>query len=174
MKRFSGIGLIAVLLLMLLTPLVWAQETASEPAQKQEAKPTVEKPVGGTGGLTALPEDDTLSFMKSFLALTFVLGLIFLSAYFYKKMTGIRTGLRGNRIGINMVGNLPLGDKRFLAVIEIQGKLFLVGITPNAIEMLSELDIELPEGALTGTGSEGDFENIFQKARSLLQKGVKK
>lgn len=170
MKRVIVLIVVLNVVLMLMTPVAWSQDNTTPPAQKENE---VEKPVSETDGIT-LPDDDTISFMRSFLALTFVLGLIFLSAYLYKKMTGIRTGMRSNRVAINMVGNLPLGDKRFMAVIEIHGKLFLVGITPNSIEMLSELDIDLPEGTMATAENDGDFENIFKKARTLLQKGQRK
>jgi flagellar protein FliO/FliZ len=156
----------------------WAEEHTPSP-QNQEVQENQTEKTGQTGqkdqtgGFTALPEDEAVSFMKSLMALTFVLGLIFLSAYLFKRITGIKGGgLRSNRVAINMVGNLPLGDKRFMAVVEIQGKLFLVGITPNSIEMLSELDIQMPEGPEPDKNG-GEFENIFKKARTLLQKGTK-
>jgi len=117
-----------------------------------------------------MPEADTVSFMKSLMALTFVLGLIFFTAYLFKKFTGIKgTGFRGNRVPINLFGTFPLGDKKFLAVVEISGKMFFLGITPSSINMLSPLDIPLPDPSTESPGGDASFENIFKKAKSLLQ-----
>ena len=119
--------------------------------------------------IPGFPMSDSYSFVKSLMALMFVLGLIFLAAYLFKKFMGINTsGLRTNRVPIHMVGNLPLGDKKFLSIVEIQGKHYFIGISPGSINLLSELDLEMPQE--TGTpGNEGHgFESILRKARSLL------
>jgi len=127
---------------------------------------------GGSSTLD-LPDTDSISFIKSLMALSFVLGLIFLAAYFFKKVTGMKgTGSRTNRVPIHMVGHMPLGEKKFLSIVEIQGKHYFIGITPTNINMLSQLELEIPEDQLQPDG-DGDFENIFEKARTLLQKGKK-
>ena len=47
----------------------------------------------------ALPDSDSISFVKSLMALCFVLGLIFLVAYFFKRFTGMKaTGFRTSRV----------------------------------------------------------------------------
>lgn len=117
---------------------------------------------------TKLPE--SISFFQTLMALSFVLGLIFLSAYLFKKMMGIKTGnFRATRVSITPVGNLSLGEKKFLTVVTIQGKYYFLGITPTTISMLSELELELPDETEVPSGS--DFGSIFQKARTLLQHG---
>ena len=115
-----------------------------------------------------LPE--TVSFFQTLMALSFVLGLIFLSAYLYKKFTGMKTGnIRSNRVAITPVGSLPLGEKKFLSVVEIEGQYYFIGITPNNITMLSRLDLELPDEP--EDNEQGDFGSIFRKAKNLLQQG---
>lgn len=116
-----------------------------------------------------LPMSDSFSFVKSLMALTFVLGLIFLAAYLFKRITGIKTaGLRAHRVPIQMVGNLPLGDKKFLSIVEIQGKHYFLGISQNSINLLSELELDLSREE--DRGNEGrDFIDILKKAGSLLK-----
>lgn len=181
-------ALTCLLLVVLVAPapLVFAaaeeQPEAVQPSQ-QETQPqpaTAEKPQekdsqGTTGEFPEMdmPIDGSASFIQSVMALTFVLGMIFLTAYLYKRFTGVRTGgFGGNRIPIQMVGTMSLGEKRFLSIVEIQGRHYFLGITPNSVNMLSELDLEIPEQP--PADSRGDFESIFKKARLLLQKGPRK
>ncbi len=120
-----------------------------------------------------MPLDGSASFIQSLMALTFVLGMIFLTAYLYKRFTGVRTrGFGGNRVPIQMVGTMALGEKRFLTIVEIQGNFYFLGVTQNSVNMLSKLDLDLPESPSPESG--GDFESIFKKARQLLQKGHRK
>jgi len=116
------------------------------------------------------PVSDSYSFLKTLMALAFVLGLIFLTAFLFKKLMGINSaGLRSNRVPIHMVGNLPLGDKKFLSIVEIQEKHFFVGITQNSINLLSELELEIPQDTGIAGNEDNRFENIFKKARSILK-----
>jgi flagellar biosynthetic protein FliO len=128
--------------------------------------------VGGDKGeseVSGLPISNSFSFLKSLMALTFVLGLIFLTAYLFKKITGIKTaGVRSHRVPIHMVGNLPLGDKKFLSIVEIQGKHYFLGISQGSINLLSKLDLDLPQQD-EENDADHDFLDIFKKARSLLK-----
>jgi len=123
---------------------------------------------------------DSYSFVRSLMALSFVLGLIFLATYFFKKITGVKTGggyrARGNRVPIRQVGTMPLGEKKFLSIVEIQGKHYFIGITPNSINMLSEIQLDLEDTA--GPGEEegreaGSFVSVLHRAKELLNKGKK-
>jgi flagellar protein FliO/FliZ len=125
-------------------------------------------------GTLDLPDSESISFLKSLMALTFVLGLIFMVAYLFKKFTGLKTaGFKGNRVPISMVGHLPLGEKKFLSIVEIQDKHYFIGITPDSVKLLTPLDLDVPKEEPTSK-EEGDFENIFQKARQLLNTRGKK
>jgi len=128
---------------------------------------------------------DSYSFIRSLMALSFVLGLIFLATYFFKKITGMKTvgGYRarggGNRVPIRQVGALPLGEKKFLSIVEIQGKHYFIGITPNAINMLSEIQLDMQDTAEAGekedreAASAGSFASVLYRAKELLNKGKK-
>jgi flagellar biosynthetic protein FliO len=146
------------------------QETVAENKETSDL-PTKKEMEPGT---LDLPDSESISFLKSLMALSFVLGLIFMAAYLYKRMTGMKTaGFRSNRVPINMAGHLSLGEKKFLSIVEIQGKHYFIGITPDSISLLSQLDLDVPEEEV-GSEAEGDFENIFHKARQLLNTKGKK
>lgn len=154
MKRM----LVFILIVAGLTGVLAAQQ------QEQPASEPVTKP---ENTLPPLPEVDAFSFVQTLMALTFVLGLIFLGTYLFKKMTGIKnSGLRRSAVPINLIGNRPLGDKKFLVIVEIQEKQFFLGITQDSINMLSELQLDLPEEVKQP--EDQSFENILAKARDLL------
>lgn len=166
-----------LLALLALIPLSAQQKPeTSPPAQQETQSNTADEKSPETGSQFPemdMPIDGSATFLQSLAALTFVLGMIFLTAYLYKRFTGIRTrGFGGNRIPIHMVGTMALGEKRFLSIVEIQGRHYFLGVTQNSVNMLSELDLDLPEEP--PVESSGDFESIFKKARVLLQKGPRK
>jgi flagellar biosynthetic protein FliO len=166
---------------MILLPLSLAAIPDQDGEQSQQQPVKEESTVTGQpvnesgtpqGNMPEIPNSDSFSFIQSLMALSFVLGLIFLAAYFFKKVTGIRsTGLRKSQVPINVVGNMPLGDKKFLSVVEISGKHYFIGITQNSINLLSELQLDFP--ASEGEAEEEAFESIFHKAKVLLNKARK-
>ncbi len=121
-------------------------------------------------GVTKIPEiPGSFSFIQSLIALSFVLGLIFLATYLFKKITGIKSaGFGGNRVPINMIGNMALGEKKFLSIVEIQEKHYFLGITPTNISLLSELQLELQERA--PREEKPEFHALLNKAKSMLNR----
>lgn len=131
-------------------------------------------------GEVQMPMSDSLSFIKTLMALCFVLGMIFLATYFFKKITGLKTaGLGKGQVQIHQVSSMPLGDKKFLSIVEIQGKYYFLGITQNAVNLLSELQLDLENEnkengrEKTGQGAGLDFASILHKAKELLNKTKK-
>ncbi len=112
-------------------------------------------------------KETPISLINFFMALSFVIGLIFLSTYFLKKLTGIKTsGLRGQAVKMNIISNLPLGDKKFLLIVEIQEKHHFIGVTPTSISYMSELTLD--KGSLKSETNEDEFKSILDKAKTLL------
>ncbi len=201
-KRSMFTSLLPLLmLLMFLCPVhtLQAQDTPTPaPAKTQEPEKTpTPDPVtqktqteDHTGGKTnneantGTPQKDPLadmplsgsaSLLQTLLALCFVLGLIFLATYFFKKITGIKSPqVRRSQVPINIVGNRPLGDKKYLSIVEIQGKHYFLGVTSGNINLLSELQLELDlEGEQGAPVEVPGFEALFRKAGTLLNRGKK-
>ncbi len=121
-----------------------------------------------------MPLNDSYSFLKSLVALCFVLGLIFLATYFFKKITGLKThgfgGLGRGRVPIHPVSSMPLGDKKFLSIVEVQGKHYFLGITQNSINLLAELQLEKDNDP---AGDNENFPSILHRAKQLLNRTKK-
>jgi len=80
--------------------------------------------------------------IAAFLALAFVVALIFGLAWLLRRLpgTGIRTG-----DGLRVISGVSLGNKERAVVIEINQQQLLLGVTPGAISLLHLLDTPLPE-----------------------------
>nr|WP_270049459.1 flagellar biosynthetic protein FliO [Thalassolituus pacificus] len=88
-----------------------------------------------------------------------IIGIILLLAWLVNKTQGQR--LIGNNGKLKMVAVLPLGMKEKIAVIQVGSKQLLVGITPQQITTLAELDEPLP---LAESGNTVSFQDLLKKA----------
>ena len=117
---------------------------------------------------------EPVSLIKFMIALCFVLGLIFLATYLFKKFSGIKgPRFRSHQVPIQIVGNVSLGDKKYLSIVEIQDKHYFIGISQTSINMLSELDLDITQTNEPSSDGDDRFENLFKKARQMLTR-VKK
>lgn len=110
---------------------------------------------------TALPAaPDPLSAVgRVAVFLLLIIGIILLLAWLVNKTQGQR--LTGNSGKLTMVAVLPLGMKEKIAVIQVGSKQLLVGITPQQITTLAELDEPLPSAERGNTVS---FQELLKKA----------
>lgn len=175
--------LIVVCVGMSVSAMAMAQTGAplQEQAQQQPVKNAAENAGTDKGTGNILPEqqmplNDSYSFLKSLMALCFVLGLIFLATYFFKKITGLKThgfgGLGRGRVTIHPVSSMPLGDKKFLSIVEVQGKHYFLGITQDSINLLAELHLETQNENDPAADNE-NFPSILDRARQLLNRTKK-
>jgi flagellar protein FliO/FliZ len=84
-----------------------------------------------------------MGVLLEFLGLSaLVIGL----AYFSLRFLGQRVVARGHR-NLRVREALSLGPNRLLALVEVAGKVYLIGVSPNHIDVLDEVDPErmLPE-----------------------------
>lgn len=124
--------------------------TAAEPRQgipfQRQELPAERSPAGG------------LSLTKIAISLAAVLLLVFALGWLFKKLT---LRLPGSQ-HVKVICSVPLGQRERLLVIEIQGKQRVLGVTPQSINMLFELENSLPETKLAS-----DFHTQLQ---SFLKK----
>lgn len=92
------------------------------------------------------------------ISLALVIGLVLMLAFAYKKMQLRLPGAKHFRI----VSTLSVGTRERILVIEIQGKQRVIGVTPNNVNFLFELENPLPEEKLAS-----DFHTQLQ---SFLKK----
>lgn len=92
------------------------------------------------------------------ISLALVVGAIVVLALLYKKLQLKMPGSKHFKV----VATLPVGQKERILVIEIQGKQRVIGVTPNSVNFLFDLENPLPEEKLAS-----DFHTQLQ---SFLKK----
>lgn len=149
------------ILLLLLAGFVPAQ-VIPHTSENSPAGEEGEEPTGGR-------DFDFWSYtINMLLALGVVIGLIFLVAWLFRGTVGRRMSL-GSKGLLQMVNSVPMGDRRFISVLRVGERYYLVGITSAEINLLAELDPEEVKRYL-----EGDSEperTGFAKLLSRLRGG---
>ena len=88
---------------------------------------------------------------RSLISLAIVIGLIYLTAWLYKKLNGFNSQKFTKDIenlGLNkfkVIASQSLGAQKNLHVVEINGKYLVLGSTPNSINLLKEFDKNLTD-----------------------------
>jgi len=110
----------------------------------------------------------TLDVLKTFAALTFVLGLIFVIAWAFRKYFPGGAPLGQDREGWRVLGGRALGPGRQIMVLEIGSKLLVVGMTKDSMtslmEVADEADRKIISEALSGK-SGTSFADILKRTR---------
>ncbi|MBK6766407.1 MAG: flagellar biosynthetic protein FliO [bacterium] len=84
----------------------------------------------------------SIDLVKTFASLAFVLGLIFVLAWAYKKyMPAGQIGVR-EQDGWRLLGTRALGPGRQIHVFEVGRKLLLIGATDKSLSTLMEIEGE--------------------------------
>lgn len=99
-----------------------------------------------------------MTLTKIVISLALVILLVLGLGWMFKKLS---LRMPGNR-QIKVICALPLGQRERILVIEIQGKQRVIGVTPQNINLLFELENPLPEEKLAS-----DFHTQLQ---SFLKK----
>jgi flagellar protein FliO/FliZ len=84
----------------------------------------------------AVGPDLVPSLARTFGALMIVLSLIGALAWLVRR--GVIAKKSGKGLGIEAA--LPLGERRSLVVVTVEGRRLLVGLAPNAVTLVTELD----------------------------------
>lgn len=99
-----------------------------------------------------------LSLGKIAISLAFVILMVLILGWTFKKLTLRVPGSQHMKV----ISSIPLGQRERLLVIEIQGKQRVLGVTPQQINYLFELEESLPE------------EKLASEFHSQLQSWLKK
>lgn len=83
--------------------------------------------------------DFTYLFLKMIFAMVFVIALaLVLIKYVVPRMTARRSKIHGTDIEI--LDRIPLDPKKYLCLLEVEGRRLLIGVSDNHIGMVAELD----------------------------------
>ena len=107
--------------------------------------------------------EQVLSLGQTTLALVGVLVLAGVSLAILRRLIQGRLSLGGRGDGLRTLASLPLGNRRFVTVVEVGGERFLLGITPQSINLIAR-DVKL-DLASNETGPRG-FVSRLQLWRS--------
>ncbi|MCC5851263.1 MAG: flagellar biosynthetic protein FliO [Alkalimonas sp.] len=113
---------------------------------------------GGDQTLSRAGSSSGLSFSKIVISLAFVILMVLLLGWSFKKLTLRIPGSQHMKV----ITTIPLGPKERLLVIEMQGKQRVLGVTAQQINYLFELEEPLPE------------EKLASEFHSQLQSWMKK
>lgn len=80
---------------------------------------------------------DAPSVLPALLAFVGVIALIPAALWVLKRM---QTGAVGPQRAVTLIGGLTLGPRERIAIVEAQGRRWLVGVTGQSISVLAELD----------------------------------
>lgn len=107
--------------------------------------------------------------LKTFAALAFVLGLIFVLAWAYRKYLPTGSPVGREQEGWRMLGSRVLGPGRQIIVLEVGSKLLLVGMSKENMTALMEIesdsDRKLVSDALASKPGPS-FSDILKRARA--------
>ena len=87
------------------------------------------------------------AILEMLLGLTLIIGILFLAAYFLRKLNGGRSF--GNSGPLRIVGGLMISTRERIVLIEVGDTWIVVGIAPGQIKTLHTL----PKGELAASNS---------------------
>jgi len=111
---------------------------------------------------------DVPSVWPALAAFVAVIALIPVALWVLKRLQA--GGPAGGRV-VTLVGGLPLGPRERIAVIESQGRRWMIGVTGQSISLLAELDrpdAEAPDSAVTpvsGGAATGPFSQLLDRMK---------
>lgn len=104
---------------------------------------------------------------RSLLAIAVVFGLLGALAW----------AARRGRLGfftrqpstVRVEATVPLGERRSLMVVAIEGRRLLLGLTPMQVSLVTELTPPSPDATATGFGAASPFESALARAEATAR-----
>jgi flagellar biosynthetic protein FliO len=121
-----------------------------------------------------LPDQLFFDIVKMVVALAFIVGLIYAIVYVLKRLLpgAMRSG--GERVEMQVLSQLNVGSRQRIAVIRVQDRTLVVGITEGSINTLADLTPELAPGLSpqeAAARKEADEPKIFSNLLSPRRDG---
>jgi flagellar biogenesis protein FliO len=88
---------------------------------------------------TGFLEDSQVSIIKMLSALFFILLIIYAILWLYKRFTNNRFNFKNQKYDIQLISSHHIGTKQKIAIIEINKVPYACGITPNSINIISQV-----------------------------------
>jgi flagellar protein FliO/FliZ len=105
-----------------------------------------------------------LDIVKSFIPLILIFGMLFGVLILVKKYSFSLNGKKSSLMNVNVVFNQMILPKKYLSVVRVQDKLFVLGICENNITLLKELEYDsIKEDELNQKEYKQNFLDIFKQ-----------
>ncbi|MBF0352433.1 MAG: flagellar biosynthetic protein FliO [SAR324 cluster bacterium] len=143
----------------------------------EEGVPSESSPISESSFSTS-PEENWISTMLVLiLALLVILMLIYLLAYGYNRFLSGKLPKLQSRFPVKIISSFYVGPKQKIVVLEINNQYFACGITPNAINFLTEVrskedqaflnQVDVKDGNISfnETQARAEFLSVLQQAR---------
>ena len=104
--------------------------------------------------------------LKAILPLILILGLLYAALLFLRKYSFKTKGKDSGVLKIKVLSNKMIMPKKFISVIRVEDKLFILGVSENAISLLKEMDS--PENPIPTSYNPDDNANFL----SILKKSL--
>ena len=98
----------------------------------------------------------THAYLQMEVALVAVLGLLFLTSFFFKKRQG-RPGV------VSVMTYQSLGPKKGIAAVRVGKDLLILAVTPQDVKLLTTVNDQAPAGA----GARDTVRDLTEKLRKL-------
>lgn len=117
----------------------------------------------GEAGSAPLPETGLGGALMTMLAgLALVLGLMFGLYWLVRRFLPSVGGGAGG--GMRLVGRLPLGPRKFVALVEVAGRVLVVGVSDRGVNLLTTIDDPSEVTAQRPAGEAQTFAGLFKRA----------
>ncbi|MBF0547880.1 MAG: FliO/MopB family protein [Candidatus Riflebacteria bacterium] len=112
-----------------------------------------------------IPENDPLSIsVNLFISFAMILAILFFISWYLQKKGGFKSSIYGKTIGV-----IPLDHKRFIYIVDILGKMMVLGVTDHQINFLCEITEKTTVDALRMKSQENSS-NSLDRIFSFLKK----
>lgn len=107
----------------------------------------------------------------SLFCMVMVIGGVLLLAYWYSRFLGKNYGKKNSGVNLKVLEQVRLGPDKQLILVRLQDHVYLLGVSQNGIQLLTELegDLTAPETGLEEKKRSG-FEGFQEVYNSLCQK----
>lgn len=156
-KKTFALLLLVCLVAAILPGIVGAEEPGGTYLQYQDPKP---------------PEVSWVSSVAYVFSLLITFAVVLLLAYFASRFLGQKMGKLSAVSGGQILRTIPLGSNRGIYIVEIAGKILVLGVTDHAIALLQEITSEEEIAKLKNTSDAmpaSHFETLLQKQLTSLQ-----
>ncbi|CUH96099.1 hypothetical protein P22_2187 [Propionispora sp. 2/2-37] len=156
-RRTLFLLLLVCFVAAILPETVLAEDSSRAYLQYQDPKP---------------PEVSWVSSVAYVFSLLITFAVVLLLAYFASRFVGQKMGKVSAASGGQVLRTIPLGGNRGIYVVEIAGKVLVLGVTDHAIALLQEITAEEEIAKLKNMSDAmpaSQFETLLQKQLTSLQ-----